>query len=63
MSTTSLVTRVARLIDSDDTDDSQRIIDSYRNATPVVQEAIDDIFISLCGYQLKTLIAGKEEEL
>lgn len=56
----SLVMRVAYHIIMDDTDDSRRVIDAYNDATPDQKAVVDDIFISMCGYRLCSLIEGKE---
>jgi hypothetical protein len=51
--------KVAQLILSDDTDDTQRIVTAYGKASEHEQYVIDDIFISLCGYSLRTIIDGR----
>jgi hypothetical protein len=56
MSDQTLVNLIHRYISTDDTDESRRIIDAYEAATADQKEVVDDIFISLCGYQLSTLI-------
>lgn len=50
--------RVAREIDGEANND--RIIQVYRQASAETKAVIDDIFISLCGWSMSTLI--KEEE-
>lgn len=59
----SLVERIANAI-TDDTSggsgDGARIVAQYEDADPKTREAIDNIFTSLCGWRLETLIAGKE---
>jgi len=52
----SIVSRVHELIASDDDDQSERLLNDYRAASPVEQKAIDDAFICLCGYSLATVI-------
>jgi len=42
---------------SDDTNDSTRIQNSYEEATPDQRAIVDDIFASLCGYSLATIIS------
>ena len=57
----SLVNRIQNAIQSDDEDNSERIIAKYEAATPEQRAVVDDIFISLCGWSLDTLIKGKEQ--
>ena len=52
----TLIERVYRRIQSDDCDQSDRLARSYERATPNERQAIDDVFICLCGYSLQTLI-------
>lgn len=39
-----------------------RIIKTYTNATDLQKELIDDIFIDLTGYSLKTIIKQSKEQ-
>ena len=52
----SIVSRIQELILSDDTDDSERLVNDYQEASAIEKAAIDNAFISLCGYSLATLI-------
>ena len=56
----SLVARIAELIATDDCDQSERLARDYNALDAKCREAVDDAFISLCGYSLKTLIAEAE---
>lgn len=58
----TLVSAITQHILSDDTDDSDRIHRTYAAATLEQREAVDDIFISLCGYSLATLVAENPPE-
>jgi hypothetical protein len=61
MAKIDIVITVQTLIASDEEDtekSSTRIAQAYDAADPACKEVIDDIFISLCGYSLKTIIAG-----
>jgi hypothetical protein len=42
-------------IATDSVEDSKRVIDTYNSLTEENRKAVNDIFISLCGYQLTTL--------
>lgn len=42
--------------DSYNTNSNDRIMSVYNNANDTQKELIDDIFISLCGYSLDTII-------
>lgn len=42
--------------DINEVKESARIVKKYNNADEKGKELIDDVFISLCGYSLKTLI-------
>jgi len=55
----SIVNRIQELIATDDDDQSERLVADYEAASEAERAAIDNAFISLCGYQLSTLI--KEE--
>jgi hypothetical protein len=56
----ALIDRIEELILSDDEyprdDQSDRLIDEYEKASPESKEVIDNIFICLCGYSLKSII-------
>lgn len=52
----SIVSRVQEYMVTDDDDQSERLLNDYRAASPVEQKAIDDAFICLCGYSLATII-------
>lgn len=52
----TIVQQVQEAIFTDDTDDSERIIQAYEEATAEQRAVVDDIFISLCGYRLATFI-------
>lgn len=53
---TTLIERIYRRIQSDDCDQSERLAARYERAIPSERQAIDDVFICLCGYSLQTLI-------
>jgi hypothetical protein len=53
----SLSNYIAREIDTDDDDQSERVVNDYNNATEQQKKAVDDIFIGLTGWSLETLIA------
>lgn len=58
----TLVDRIENLMHSDDEDrekSSVRIYDAYQSASKGAQQVIDDIFISLCGYQLQSLFTDR----
>jgi hypothetical protein len=61
----NLVDRIENAIRTD-TDNSvrnsERIRDKYLEASEDARTVVDDIFISLCGYSLHTLIAGEEDK-
>jgi hypothetical protein len=63
MQTPNIPETVLNLLETDDETDPQgqsdRIKRRYEAQTPEVRDAIDDIFVSLCGYSLKTIIAGE----
>lgn len=56
----SLVSRIAEAIASDDDDQSERLIETYKAASKTRKAAIDDIMICLCGYSMPTLIDAEE---
>jgi hypothetical protein len=39
--------------------DDKRIIKRYKSATKTAKQDIDDIFISLCGWSLNTIIQNR----
>jgi hypothetical protein len=47
--------------DINEVKESVRIVQKYNNADEKCKELIDDVFISLCGYSLKTLIDKAKE--
>jgi hypothetical protein len=51
----TLIERTYRRIQSDDCDQSDRLVRRYEGATPNERQAVDDVFICLCGYSLQTL--------
>lgn len=61
MSDRTLINLIQYYISTDDTDDSRRIIDACKAATTDQRAVVDDIFISLCGYRLSTLITELRE--
>ena len=55
----NLIERITKLILSDDecTEKQSDILkNTYEDATPEAQAAIDDALICICGYSLKTLL-------
>jgi hypothetical protein len=52
----TLVERIYRRIRSDDCDQSDRLARRYERATSTERQAIDDVFICLCGNSLQTLM-------
>jgi hypothetical protein len=56
----SIASQVYDAIDSDDEDGTARLIEAYMDATPDQKAVVDDIFISLCGWSLNTLIKREE---
>lgn len=61
----NLINRIERAISSDDDSpgrNSERIVERYEAATEAERAVVDDIFTSLCGWTLKTLIEGKERQ-
>lgn len=52
----SLVSRIAEAIMSDDDDQSERLIDTYQQASPEQQQAIDDCLICICGWSIPSLM-------
>jgi len=56
---------VVELINSDtdfDHNENESIIDTYNSCNKETKSKIDDIFISLTGYSLKTIIKGEYNE-
>lgn len=56
----SIASQVYDAIATDDEDGTDQIIVAYQHATADQKAVIDDIFISLCGWQLSTLIKREE---
>lgn len=55
---TSLIQKIHYLMTNDDDDQSERLVDTYEQSGPKEKQAIDDVFVCLCGYSLKTILAG-----
>ena len=58
----NLIEQIAEAINTDDSDtaeDSQRIIDAYHQAPLREKLILDNVFISLCGWSLATLLQRK----
>jgi predicted transcriptional regulator len=51
----SLVSQIQRQMESDDTDDSDRLEVLYENADEKGKALLDDALICLCGYSFKSL--------
>lgn len=58
----SIVNRIAEAIASDDDDQSERLIETYKAASKTRKAAIDDVMICLCGYSIPTLIDMEKAE-
>ena len=60
----SIVSRIQEYILTDDDDQSERLKNDYQHASQKEKQAIDNAFISLCGYSLATVIeeAKHDEE-
>ena len=41
---------------TDDVNEFGRVLQGYANASPEVREVMNNLFISLCGYSLPTLV-------
>lgn len=57
METTLLNLINQNMADDDDDDGSVRILEAFNGADAKTSAVIDDIFISLCGWSLTTLIS------
>jgi hypothetical protein len=60
-----LIERLMAALDTDEEDREksiERAAWNYEKATPDQQRAIDRIFICLCGWSLRTLLSGAEED-
>lgn len=44
------------IMTDDEREDDERVIAAYEDADRASRAVVDDIFISLCGYSLETLI-------
>lgn len=47
--------------DINETKESARIVKKYKESDEKGKALIDDVFISLCGYSLETLIKNQED--
>lgn len=56
-----IVTAIQAAMADDDENGSERIIRTYRAATPKQKAVVDDILISLCGWSMKSLIERADE--
>jgi hypothetical protein len=52
----TLISRIADAIATDDDDQSERLIETYKAASKTRKAAIDDVMICLCGYSIPTLM-------
>ena len=58
----NLINKIEDLMSTDDVNrnnQSKRLIAEYKSATEEEKKKVDDIFICLCGYSIKTLISKK----
>ena len=53
---------VFHIMARDPADESQRIINAYNASTEDQRAVVDEIFVSLTGYWLCTIIEGRERE-
>lgn len=53
-----LIEKILQLILSDHEDQSDRLQSLYESCVANEKEVIDQAFICLCGYSLKTILAG-----
>lgn len=61
----TLIDHIQDAIASDDADtarSSERIVNAYTSATPETRAVLDDVFISLCGWSLSTLINEENDD-
>lgn len=56
---TSVVERVQELMLHDDDDQSERLQETFERASTEQKQAINEIFVCLCGYSLETILAGE----
>lgn len=64
MSTVNVIERVEAAMRSDDEDtedQSERLVEAYQRATPEARAVVDEIFACLCGWELKTILAGRDD--
>lgn len=54
----TLIEKIQQLMLSDTEDQSERLKSLYESCVANEKEAIDQAFICLCGYSLKTILAG-----
>jgi hypothetical protein len=57
----SLIGRIQHELETDDDDQSDRLIDLYESADEKGKALLDAAFTCLCGYELRTLINWNEE--
>lgn len=58
----TLISRIAEAIATDDDDQSERLVETYKAASKTRKAAIDDVMICLCGYSMPTLIEQAKED-
>jgi hypothetical protein len=56
----TLIERVFEAMTGDDSDDSERLERLYLDADAAGRQLLDDAFICVCGWSLKTLLDGHE---
>lgn len=57
-----LVAHITREIGNDDEDQSQMLADVYLSADEAGREILDQAFICLCGWSLKTLMEQVDQQ-
>lgn len=57
----NIVTQIQEAMASDDDDQSDRLRRQYEEASPEHKAVLDEAFISLCGWSLKTLIERDDD--
>jgi hypothetical protein len=58
----NLVAHISKAMFSDDDDQSERLASLYLNANQAEKDILDNAFICLCGWSLKTLMERCEQE-
>jgi hypothetical protein len=58
----SLVAHISKAFFSDDDDQSEMLADIYRSANEAEKVVLDNAFVCLCGWSLKTLMSKCEKE-